>query len=124
MLRLLLLSCALLLLASAATQRPGPEKTFVRLLKKDRIQELFADADQIFISESACAEMACDKFPRRVKGKELFVAGMEDLFMRNFPLTIYVDDVFDEDGDWGISFHVQKGHGSRAEVVFRGTYVR
>ena len=48
MLRILLVGCALLLLSSAPN-RPGPEKTFIRLLKKDQIQELFAGQNEIIV---------------------------------------------------------------------------
>ena len=122
MLRILLVGCALLLLSSAPN-RPGPEKTFIRLLKKDQIQELFAGQNEIIVYSSACEELNCDQLPKKIKGKRLLLAGKEELFMRNDPLTLYVDDVFPEDRDWGVSFHIQRGSGARTEVLFRGTYV-
>jgi hypothetical protein len=124
MLRFFLLGCALLLFSSLAPVRPGPERTLVRLLKKPQIQDLFAGYNEVYVFSSACDLLECDRLPRKVKGKKLLVAQLEDLFMRAFPRTLYVDDVFEEDGNWGISFHIQEGQGTRAKVLYRGTYVR
>jgi hypothetical protein len=122
MLRLLLLLSVVLSLSFAG--RPGPEKTFVRLLKKPQIQAYFEGMNELIVHTSACESLDCDQLPQKIKGKKLRIFGKEDLFMRAFPRAIYVDDVFTEDTGWGVSFHIAEGSGTRERIVYRGTYVR